>query len=323
MPDVLHTFTAPVDAQDRARIVEDPAWLPAGAGPVTHRDGSPVPLAAFADLMANWADHRDAGRWSADRAESDRWLAPRVHWALRLTRAQAGDRQVWLWLALQCADYVRWRWDGDKGVTEDRWTGAVNKQAIARLWWGGELFRDGSDYRPVVRAFVRQDLPNSYLHRPFLRCRPLALALLEVAAPEGREEEVSADDVNDLARVVNLATAGAPPEAEVGYAADDVAGYVRWVRQTPQQPFGWDVLPDGPSCVDTTAEAMTAANGIARRCAGYARTTAEARCTRSSLRRRSSAADSTDLVEDRVGASPYAAPEHESTGPLRPEGIPR
>ena len=285
MPEALRTFSSAPDFQDRMHILDDPLWSPAYASAMTHLDGTPVALTAFLDLMDEFAARRVCGEWDDDRAESDRWLAPRLHWSLRLTRAQAADRNAWLWLALIQSEYVRWRWEGEKGVTEDRWTGAVNKQAFARLWWGGELFRNGSDYSPVVRAFVRQDLPNSYLHRPFVRCRSLALALLDVAAPEGREMSVSADDVNDLARAVNLATAGAPPEAEVGYVADDVLGYLRWVRDTPIRPFDWDPRPLGPACSDTTEASLRRAGKVAERCAGYARTAADTMGTRSSIRR--------------------------------------
>lgn len=285
MADVLCTFTRPPDQHDRARVREDPAWLPPHGAVVGAADGAEVPLATVRDLMTEVADRVDAGRWAADRAASDRWLAPRLHWALRLTRAQGADPLMWLWLALQFPDYVTWRWDGTKGVTEDRWLGPVHKQAFSRLWWGGEIFRDGPDYSPVERAFVRQDLPNSYLHRPMVRCRPLALALVDVAAPAGRETEVSADEVNDLARAVNLATAGAPPESEIGGGADDVAAYLGWVARPAPHPEDWDRLPEGPPCADTTPEALERAAGIAERCAGWAHTAALARGARSALRR--------------------------------------
>src|SRR5215470_17835808 len=36
----------------------------------------------------------------AERARSDAWLGPRLHYALRLTRQQAARRGVWLFLAV-------------------------------------------------------------------------------------------------------------------------------------------------------------------------------------------------------------------------------
>ena len=272
MPEALRTLTGPLELDDRAHMLEDPRWSPAYSDVVTHMDGTPVSLEALDDLMREARERIGGSAWRDDRAAADRWLAPRVHWALRLTRAQASDSGLWLWVALRYADVVAWRWgDGDVAeVAKDRWTGGVHKQALARLWWGGELFRNGPDYGPVVRAFVRQDLPNSYLHRPFVRCRSLAQALLDVAAPAGRETSVSADQVNDLARAVNLATAGAPPEAEVGHVGDDVAAYLAWVHEPAPEPFAWDELPKGPACSDTSDDSLTRASAIAARCAGYA-----------------------------------------------------
>jgi hypothetical protein len=281
MSDVLKTLTAPLESDDRAHMLEDRRWSPAHADVVTHVDGTPVSLDALDDLMREMRERIERDAWRDDHAEADRWLAPRVHWALRLTRAQASDAGVWLWSALRYADVVAWRWgDGDVAeVAKDRWTGGVHKQALARMWWGGELFRNGPDYAPVVRAFVRQDLPNSYLHRPFVRCRSLAQALLDVAAPADRETSVSSDQVNDLARAVNLATAGAPPEAEVGHVGDDVAAYLTWIREPTAGSFDWEVLPTGPGCSDTTDESLGRASAIAARCAGYATFPLEASAT--------------------------------------------
>lgn len=272
MSDVLRTFTAPLESDDRAHMLEDPRWSPSCTEEVARSDGTPVSIEALDDLLRETRERIEVGLWRDDRAAADRWLAPRVHWALRLTRAQASDGGVWLWTAMRYADVVAWRWGGDDvaEVAKDRWTGGVHKQALARLWWGGELFRNGPDYAPVVRAFVRQDLPNSYLHRPFVRCRSLAQALLDLAAPVGRETSVSADQVNDLARAVNLATAGAPPEAEVGHVGDDIAAYLVWVHEPVVGPYAWEALPSGPGCRDTSDESLGRASAIAARCAGYA-----------------------------------------------------
>jgi len=281
----LRTFSKPLGLHERARMLEDPAWSPPHVVDVLHSAGRPASLVAFDGLMQEFGRRRDRGGWGTDQSSSDRWLAPRVHWALRLTRAQAAERATWLWLAIRYADYIEWRWGGDGQVAENRWYGSVHKQAFARLWWGGELFRDGADYRPVERAFFRQDLTNSYLHRPFVRCRPLAQGLLDVAAPAGRESAVSADDINDLARTVNLATAGSPPEIETGYVLDDVDAYVKWLGvDAPTEP-DWEVVPAGPPCSDTTPASLEDARTIAGRCLGYTHAAAEARGARSAERR--------------------------------------
>jgi hypothetical protein len=219
-------------------------------------DGSLISLVTFSDLMAEFRRRAAAGEWRSDRASSDRWLAPRVHYALRLTRSHASDKGLWQWLAVAGApQYVKWRWTGDDGVAEDRWYGAIHKQALARLWWGAELFRNGADYATVERAFIRQDLPNSYLHRPLVRCRSFALGILDVlTSQEG--EALSAGQVNALARVLNLCTAGSPPEARVDFQVDDAQAAIDFASEDAPLPSSWDITPSGPSASDTTEESI-------------------------------------------------------------------
>lgn len=259
---------------------EEVGWSPSYAVPVTRAGGSVVPLGALDELLVHVPTAVDEGAWGADRARSDRWLAPRLHWSLRLTRAEAGDKGVWQWLALRYTPYVEWRWGGDVEVAQVRWTGGVNKQALARLWWGAELFRNGPDYRPVERAFVRQDLTNSYLHRPVVRARALALAIVDTLAPEGREEEVAADEINDLARAMNLAMSGAPPELEIGPHLDDVARYFAWVDEAPTRAPLDSALPSGPPDRVLDPALLRRAHEVADRCTDFARVAAQARGAR-------------------------------------------
>lgn len=262
---VLFTLPRKLGLEEREAVIRS-GVAPAQA-PV--RDGS-VRLRAVRSLFAAVDERIRAGEWETDRAVSDRWIAPRLHYALRLTRAEASPRGTWQWLSVQVADYVDWRWR-DKGgtVAENRWWGEVHKQALSRLWWGGELFRDGADYGPVVRAFIRQDLPNSYLHRPLARCRSLAVAIVNGLAP-GDGDIKSSDEVNDLARVLNLATAGCPPEIETGYITDDDAAYRAWASSYASVPETWDQLPEGPPAADTTPASIAGGQMIVARGAGYA-----------------------------------------------------
>lgn len=264
MSDVLNSLPVRLDAD--ARGLYDPGRHPQETAVVRQNGQSPT-LETLDSLMTEMRNRSDSGYWE-DRTESDRWLAPRVHYALRLFRSEAADRGVWQWIALRYPWYVDWRWVGQDGtVAEDRWWGPIHKQAFARLWWGAEIFRDGPDYRPVEQAFVFQDLPNSYLHRPIVRCRSLALAIIDrISGSKG----AGSTHVNDLARVLNLATVGTPPEVETAYQADDYVAYDQWCSESPPAPTNWDPLPQGPRASDTSQASLDGGSRIVARGWEYA-----------------------------------------------------
>lgn len=250
---LLHRFATHVDEIDRTRLLEMPESAEHRQELVTRENGSSVRLDALGSLHAEFSLRRS--QWDDERPKSDRWLAPRFHSALRISRTVASDRQMWQWLALtRWSDYVLWRWSGD-AVADNRWIGPVNKQALARLWWGGELFRNGPDYSSVEKAFLNQDLVNSYLHRPLVRCRSFALGIVDVLSEE-TAGKLTSDTVNDLARVLNLCTAGTPPEARVGFQADDRSAAVEWSQTDAPADTDWGTLPAGPSAADTTNQSV-------------------------------------------------------------------
>ncbi|GAA3947502.1 DUF6339 family protein [Actinoplanes auranticolor] len=264
--DSLRRFRQHLSDDQRRRLIEHIDGDVALTEPVRHRSGADIGLNVVDDLMASVAQRSDGADWAEDRAASDRWLAPRLHYALRLTRVQASDRVLWTWLAVRHHAYVTWRWaDSAAAVNDERWNGPVQKQAMMRLWWGAELFRNGDDYTPVLRAFLRQDFPNSYLHRPFVRCRSLALALLEIVAPANGGDVRSATEINDLARVLNLVMAGSPPELETGLQQDDHAAFDDWTATVPAVPADWEILPRGPAALDVTEASLVGARLVAAR----------------------------------------------------------
>ncbi|MGY1669424.1 DUF6339 family protein [Geodermatophilus sp. SYSU D00710] len=262
MAETLHRFTRELDGFERERLAEGGASFDA-LEEVVERHGQAIHVDVLDGLMRRFHELVDQRRW-ASAEESDRWLAPRLHAALRLTRSEAGDRGLWHWLALRYRGYVTYRWTGAEGVARERWFGAINKQALARLWWGAELFRDGEDYSPVEFLFIRQDMPNSYLHRPLVRCRPLALGMIDQLQEVGGDDP-KASQVNDLARVLNLTTAGIPPEAETGFVRDDTTAYERWLSAPVSTGTNWDERPIGPPTGKRSESTQAAGRRIAAR----------------------------------------------------------
>lgn len=196
------------------------------------------------DAMTTFRDERPTA--------ADAWLAPRLHETLRLTRREAADKGLWTYMALGAApDYVVWRHlaepttGGSRGrVARERFVGPHYKQTFARLWWAAELFRDGSDYQPVVVACGNQDMLNSALRLDIVDHRPTALALVALmergVVRTGRE-------VNSLASAVNAAAATLMYDVIAPDVERDGEPLRDWIAAAESAlPSPRNSLPEGP-----------------------------------------------------------------------------
>ena len=193
------------------------------------------------------------GRFGDERPTvADAWLAPRLHETLRLTRREASEKRLWTYLALGVApDYVVWRHlaerkaDGSPGrVARDKFAGLHYKQSFARLWWAAELFRDGSDYQPVVVACGNQDMLNSALRLDIIDHRPTALALVKLMA---RGTVRTGREVNALTSAVNAAAATLMYDVIAPDAERDRESLREWIAGAESSlPSPRDELPEGP-----------------------------------------------------------------------------
>jgi hypothetical protein len=185
-----------------------------------------------------------------DPSASDRWLAPRLHAALRLTRYEAADRGLWAWLAVDLfPDYVRWRWPGRRGTNGEeptspgikRFIGIERDHALARLWWGAELFRDGGDYGPVEQAFKMQDVPNTWLSLNAIH-HPAAQAALRILPT------LTSKQINRLSTALDHVLTTIQLDAMAPVSGPDVIAIDEWICETPEQDdvLG-DALPGGPT----------------------------------------------------------------------------
>lgn len=202
----------------------------------------------------------------ADAAASDSWLGPRLHACLRLSRREAGNRDLWRFLGLWAADYVRWRFgsamgdeDPDKAAKTERFIGPASKHALARLWWMAEVFRDGKDYGPASLALTNQDIVNNLFRMSISNHRPTALAALAVlpssadgtSLPGGRHANALAKAVNAAASTLVLDLIG--PDVPL-----DVAARAQWESivgdHDPRVYF--DRMPEGPDDGETPPESI-------------------------------------------------------------------
>lgn len=201
-------------------------------------------------------------RFEGRRTEADAWMAPRLHAALRLTRAEAAERGLWNHMALRVApDYVHWRHrpaptdkNPEPAVNRDNFVGASYKQAFSKLWWAAEIYRDGYEYEPVELACANQEMFNSSLRNLVVLHRPTAQAVLRLlrdgTVPDTRSTNGLMKAVNAAASTISFETLApdAPPEPETvqDWAEDDTAGV---------PPF--DRLPHGPDDGKTRLESVS------------------------------------------------------------------
>ncbi|MEX0716592.1 MAG: DUF6339 family protein [Planctomycetaceae bacterium] len=186
--------------------------------------------------------------------ESDQWLAPRVHATLRLTRMEAADQRVWDFLAVvTLQNYVRWRWaqpddtNGTDKVGPERFSGReMNKHAVARLWWGAELTRNGSSYNDTSLLFVKQDIQNSWFKTRLFRHRPTAIASLRLLSQFNDGDFATDDQQRDLVKSFNIALTTTMLDAVAESPCVDSDAVREWIAVQPDETLMFDELPVGP-----------------------------------------------------------------------------
>jgi hypothetical protein len=193
-----------------------------------------------------------------DPPEADKWLGPRVHAALRLTRREASDKAVWSYLGLvPFQDYVRWRFANAPGP---RFVGPPHDHALGRLWWGGELLRNGPDYADVVTGLHIQDIPNSFRFDVFHR-RPLAVAAVRVLGTWRDGDPATGRQANKLLQAMNMALVTLAIDADIPDPGTDTDE--TWLM-TPPDPdrLVFPDLPAGPNDGPLSDEALAKATEL-------------------------------------------------------------
>lgn len=225
--------------------------------------GRDLPLDLLGELL-----HEAHERFAEDYVASDRWLAPRLHALLRLTRAEAGERCFWAWLAVEeFPEYVWWRFPGKRddpdpaknGTTLKRFTGRDRDHAFGRLWWGAELFRNGGDYASVVKAFEMQDIPNTWLSLDAVH-NPAAAQAAVAMLPD-----LSSDDINRLSKAMDHVLTTVQLDALAAAGAPDPIAIDEWIRGgIGIEELLADELPVGPDEDPPATELVDAADAFLR-----------------------------------------------------------
>lgn len=196
--------------------------------------------------------------------EADRWLAPRLHAALRLTRGEASDRRLWSYLGVvKYPNYVRERFgQKEEGAPLDRFAGPDAKQALARLWWIAELTRNGADYSDVILACTPQEVPNTGLKLRCFRHRPTAIALARICATGADGKPLAGRKINALFKMINARLSVTTVHAVAADLPPEQGAILRWLGGPA--PAVQDVLtsPTGPSDRPVDDDALRSATAF-------------------------------------------------------------
>jgi hypothetical protein len=185
------------------KIAQFTTWLDTGdasqLAPMTRETGEQFDTAVLSDLQARAIREFEDG----DVSRVDAWLAPRLHYCLRLSKQSASQSGIWSWLAAEpMRKFMDVRWSRD---THDNWKWRYTardllRNGIARLWWGAELTRSGADYTLVCDAFrtVRTFMFISELRYSWHREAARAFTMV------ARDENLNDNAIKDLSKTFNV-----------------------------------------------------------------------------------------------------------------------
>ena len=126
---------------------------------------------------------------ATERSAMDSMLAPLVHENYTVPPRIAGQIGVWQYLTLvKFPEYVVTRWLGH-GDLKEKLLGEqkdLYSNQFARLWWGAHLTYDEEEhhYFGAHKLFNKQRVANYLLDSEFRRCRPAAIAFVNVVHSE-------------------------------------------------------------------------------------------------------------------------------------------
>ena len=175
--------------------------------------------------------------------------------------APRGRRQgLWSYLGLVAfQDYVRWRFVNAPAA---RFVGPPHDHALGRLWWGGELLRNGPDYADVVTGFQIQDIPNSFRFDIFHR-RPLAIAAVQVLGTWRDGKPATGRQANRLLQAMNMELVTLALDADIPDAGADSDS--AWIDQAPDEAkLIGDEFPLGPGDAPVTEDVLSTAEEVVK-----------------------------------------------------------
>lgn len=167
--------------------------------------------------------------------QMDPWLAPRLHSALRIPRRAATDDCMWAWLAFHCRSFVEARFKkGKDKVHPWRYRGVWSRNAMARLWWGAEMTRNGADYSAVTHCFARTRTAQFTLELMYSWDRAAAIAFALVSEGADGGDRLSDEQTQGLSTRLKVLLTLRSLDAFGGEPVDETEEYdSEWASHSP------------------------------------------------------------------------------------------
>lgn len=208
-------------------------------------------------------------RYEHEPDQSDKWLAPRVHATLRLTRRQAADKRIWHYLNIVAKpEFVRWRFgsmdaDVPSPAPLDRFIGEDSKNAIGRMWWAAELTRNGADYGETASVLRTSRFYTSWQSLDAMHHRPAAIAVCRFDREFNSGRGLTDSQSSRLAKAFNLRLSTLCLDALATNPSWDTIEIEEWCRETVDETkFMGDELPEGPDEEPAPESSITAVTEI-------------------------------------------------------------
>ena len=154
-----------------------------------------VPLSAISTKIDEIISRHEGGKSKKNKDDAE--LALVLHETLGLSRREATDPGLWSYLCCYCfPDYVRWRWNYEKGMKEpaggpERFVGghirssARDRNTFHNLWWAVEVtYASGLNLDYTRMLLHSQNVFLVLFRNEFIRLPVMLKALLDVIFTE-------------------------------------------------------------------------------------------------------------------------------------------
>lgn len=177
----------------------------------------------------------------------EQWLAPRIHYGLRLTRYEASNPEVWNYLALKFDHYVARRWTYDENGLNTN-TASLPKEfhflfkqhsrhQIAKLWWMAEMTRNAGAYHKVA-GIVNTDMINYCLDITAPNFNIYTLAILNIEKDILGDNRFKLDSpwLRAIYRMINRKIIHEGGASKVQFDIDESESQ-KWFNEVPDLKF--------------------------------------------------------------------------------------